>query len=55
MRIFREKRGLKGLWTAARHGVAVMLVLLALAAPRLITAAPLDLLALCTMRSPPPR
>ena len=45
MRIFREKRGLKGLWTAARHGVAVMLVLLALAAPRLITAAPLDLLA----------
>ena len=45
MRIFREKRGLKGLWTAVRHGVAVMLVLLALAAPRLITAAPLDLLA----------
>lgn len=45
MRIFGGKGALKGQRTGVRHGVVAALALLALAAPRLITAAPLDLLA----------
>ena len=44
MPIVRKERALKGQRTGARHGVVAALALLALAVPRLITAAPLDLL-----------